>query len=253
MKIICESCGASESPAAIWRDGARIALECGSCHFIAEVIVPRSEEARAALEAPTEPLSPAAPVVLAEPSETPAEAASSTPASKATATHSQGHPSGDVQCQKCGNRQDKVEACVACGFVFANYVEGEMPWELIPDWQEEELTKAEELWTAAVGSRDEEAHQAFIAYCVANELESFAGRKLRFRLADEPDDALVARHLGEMLERGQASLLAKMQASKSQMQERASAFKKNMLWIVFLVGMALAMGFIWLYPNLFSR
>ena len=92
-----------------------------------------------------------------------------------------------------------------------------------------------------------------MTHCMANELESLAGRKLRFRLADQPADSIVARQLSDMLERGQATLLARMQATKSDLQNQASALKKNLLWMVFIVGLALALGFIWLYPNLFSR
>jgi len=244
MKIICDSCGASQSPAAIWHDGARVALECASCHLIAEVVVAQSVPG-------AEPIL-LRPASVAESSEIAAAAATPAPSGErvgATAPH----PEGDAQCQKCGHRQDKVESCDSCGFVFANYKAGTMPWDQIPEGKEEAWAKAEALWGEAVGTEDEDAHRAFMTHCMANELESLAGRKLRFRLADQPADSIVARQLSDMLERGQATLLARMQATKSDLQNQASALKKNLLWMVFIVGLALALGFIWLYPNLFSR
>lgn len=241
MKMVCEQCGATGEPAAVWTAGQRMRLECAACghlNLVAAYGGTASEGDGAALEAGTA-------VVGVAPE---SDAGSPQPPWLGGAAHS---PSVLLeQCQKCGMRQAPSEACVRCGFVFANYQPGKMPWEVVEPGTEEARARADALWRAALEAGTPQAHDAFHEHCLAHDLDELAGRRYRFHVADWPEDEVAAQQLERMIELGRSRMVARLGGERDALRTQLALTRRRLLTAVFVVGVALVILFFSMYPNL---
>jgi len=252
MKIVCEQCGASGMPASVKQDAGAVLLECASCGHANKLDTGGEPGGGVADPSPADADSSPEPggrepeedAAVDRGAEGPDPNTLRVSREPAVAAHVPA-----VQCRKCGHRQHGKDSCVRCGFDFSLDVPGEMPWDIEDDV--EATKEAVRLWERALDEGSRGAHQAFMTHCLDAGLEEFAGRRYRFRRADRPDDLLAAEQLDAMVERGRTRLMSKLDAEKVDRKIDAAALNRRILWVVFIVGVALALLFLSLYPNLF--
>ena len=140
---------------------------------------------------------------------------------------------GTAHCPKCQrDRAGDLTACPRCGLVF----------EL---WKEDAAAPlpsldatAEALWqTARSDWTNTLAHEAFIKYCLQNDLLGPAGRLYRERLDENPKDAVAAAMQKQVLAKATMTL----ELHKSPMVTPVT--RSKWFWLVVLSAMAMGILF----------
>ncbi len=146
---------------------------------------------------------------------------------------------GKKRCPKCSERcAEALESCPSCGLLFAN-----VGITYVPSTAESASTVEEKgawkLWaTIEEDWEDELAHEAFVKYCITNELYDFVS--VRYRgIKDAEDERLVKAEaqLGKIVELVQQQFFLKQETDKT-MQDKVGR------WKGFLIAVLLVLGFL---------
>lgn len=150
-------------------------------------------------------------------------------------------PGPGPRCPKCAQRvPPDVENCSRCGLSQTEarkYDEGEAPWQKPPQGKEAEYEQALLLWESLEEDWDEQRLENFVDFVREEDLLDVGIRKVRFYLAEHPDDEVAIKYLRDMAESLQSRLIVAQvaaQASADEFQEDVSRFKTRMVWAALL-------------------
>lgn len=152
---------------------------------------------------------------------------------------------GMKQCPKCSSWcDDSLSSCPSCGLLFANVGKTYVPsTEDAPSSTEEK--GAWQLWSTVEDEwGDELTHEAFVKYCVSNELYDFVS--LRYRQIKDLEDERSPKaeeQLGKIVDLVQQQFLLRQQ-SDTTMEDKVGRWKKAMAVFLLLLGF-LAFYLIW--------
>lgn len=146
---------------------------------------------------------------------------------------------GKKRCPKCSERcAEALESCPSCGLLFANVGK-----TYVPSTAESASTAEEKgawkLWaTIEEDWEDELAHEAFVKYCITNELYDFVS--IRYRGVKDAEDERQAKaeaQLSKIVELVQQQFFLKQETDKT-MQDKVGR------WKGFLIAILLVLGFL---------
>lgn len=211
MEIRCSQCG-HVGPAGSVRPGANgIELICSQCGHANVLEV----EAQSAPEGPA-PVA-ATPVPSVAPSPPPEERLDPELLARLIPESGSG-----LRCRKCAHLLDPdLDNCSRCGLGVLDgqrFGPGQAPWERAPKGMRASWEQAELLWQAAEEEFSEERVERFIEHILDKEFHELAIRKLRFWLAEHPDDELALRHLKRVAARMQGRVVVAQAAAETSAQ-----------------------------------
>lgn len=155
----------------------------------------------------------------------------------------------DRRCPKCASPVGDRRHCSECGLDLERaeeYDEGEAPWAQPPEGREEAYEQAEALWkTFADPQGGEKELEKFTRFVRDLELYELGIRKLRFHLAEDPDDELAVEALEELTEGIQGRIVAaqsKAEADARELNEEISRFQRGLVWVVLILCLAVGVG-----------
>ncbi|TNE44789.1 MAG: hypothetical protein EP343_29455 [Deltaproteobacteria bacterium] len=152
---------------------------------------------------------------------------------------------GKKRCPKCSERcSEDLESCPSCGLLFANVGK-----TFVPSTAESASTAEEKggwkLWaTIEEDWQDELAHEAFVKYCITNELYDFVS--IRYRGVKDAEDERQGKaeaQLGKIVELVQQQFFLKQETDKT-MQDKVGRWKGVVIAILLVLGF-LAFLVIW--------
>lgn len=156
-------------------------------------------------------------------------------------------PGEGVRCRKCAALlQPHHENCPRCGLNVAEshrYDSGEAPWEQPPAGQEAAFEQAELLWESVTERWDAEHVGKFHAFVREEGLYEYGIRKLRFWLAEYPDDDLALEPLRDLAKLMQSRAIV----ATSQAQANVAEFEEG----VARARVALVVGTLVLWGGIF--
>jgi hypothetical protein len=153
--------------------------------------------------------------------------------------------SGDgPRCPKCASLLDEtLDNCPRCGLNLDradSYDSGEAPWETPPSGREDAHERAEQLWQQAKLSEDgldADALEAYVEHVASSNLLEFGVRRLRFYLADSPDDRAALRALDDLAGQLQSKVAvaeARVESDAEEFAEEVETIQQVLPWIVFV-------------------
>ncbi|MCB9538253.1 MAG: hypothetical protein H6704_18520 [Myxococcales bacterium] len=181
MRVTCDRCGSPEERAGLDAVAGGFGFVCGVCDAV-NVLAP----------------------VMAEPARQDAAAAPPSAADQGADL-----APGEIACPKCGHVQRALDACHACGLVFAK-VDAELARKFARDPLEGHPAGARirARWAELAGDLDdEEGHRGFIRLCAETDLLEYAGQCYR-RLTPpgQPEDPRVAAYRQRVLTAAMAAV-----------------------------------------------
>lgn len=131
-------------------------------------------------------------------------------------------PGDGLRCRKCAHLLDpQDDNCARCGLGILDgqrFAPGQAPWESAPKGMRASWEQAELLWQAAAEDFSEERVERFIDLVLEKEFHELAIRKLRFWLAEHPDDPLALKHLKRVAARMQGRVVVAQAAAETSAQ-----------------------------------
>ncbi|MFB6264086.1 MAG: zinc ribbon domain-containing protein [Bradymonadaceae bacterium] len=157
-------------------------------------------------------------------------------------------PGEGPRCPKCAALvSEAAEHCPRCGLDLAegrSYDDGEAPWEEPPRGKEGERRRALELWEAFEDEPGAERLETFVEFARDEQLVELGVRRLRFYLAENPDDREAADAVASLVEEMNsrvAAAKARAEADAEQFDEDIARIKRALAWIVILLSVAVVL------------
>ncbi len=159
-------------------------------------------------------------------------------------------PGEGPRCPKCAHLLETgADNCPRCGLNLeraAAYDAGEAPWETPPEGLEDAHERAEHLWETARseaknrddGGFDPESLEAYVQHVSERNLLEFAVRRLRFYLADHPNDEHALEALDELAGRLQDKVAvaeARVESDTEDFSEEVETLQRILPWVVLLL------------------
>jgi len=159
-------------------------------------------------------------------------------------------PGEGPRCPKCAHLLESgADNCPRCGLNLARaatYDAGEAPWETPPDGLEDAHKRAEQLWETARTEADDredgglepDSLEAYVQHVSERNLLEFAVRRLRFYLADHPDDEHALGALDELAGRLQDKVAvaeARVESDAEDFSEEVETLQRILPWVVLLL------------------
>lgn len=232
MRYLCDSCERLAPPAAFRVEMGVLVMTCARCgqesrarpeEALVAAVAQSQAEASHPAPAPRSNTAPALKVVTLRPSEERVREAA------ALARSEDPFAVPDGFCPKCiSARKEGVEACAACGLVYAIF-----------DPSEQRVSEPLRAAWLSVLERwdDRDAHDRLLSLAVGQGELAAAGRLYRIRLAQAPDDVYAQRGRDEVLRLATASQAAFKPTAPTPGNTRAQVVAGILL---FLLVMAMA-------------
>jgi len=239
VEFRCAQCGHIGAPAEVRPTADGVVLICANCQHPNPLDVGASLSGSApAVAAPAEPAPTPTPAFVPAPKVTHegAEEVEAPATTSALKVVPKARPKIDekvlqrmipvpgpgVRCPKCAHLVGGARHCARCGLDVRegfSYAKGQAPWERPPPGKAAVWEQALLLWETAQEREDPEALEEFVGLVRERGIQDLGIRKLRFHLAQFPEDELAIEQLGVLAADIQARVaVAEASASASAQQ-----------------------------------